>query len=544
MNFEKFNDLIALNQNEAIKKYIKHFFNHSDNWYMPLILTSNVDVLIYAIDLGFDFNQKNFTNTILLNGPIKVLEKMIEKGFVLDAEKLTKGLILSSYGQNKEIINFFLEKGVDINICDETKKKDTALNALLGNTNATTELFNYMIALGAKPTLEDNYTLCHAIENTDNLEIIQYLVENFAFNLNDELLLSKAFNSGVSPSIIQYLIDKNCPINHVAQNLKNYLDSSVYFFDYEKDNFNQVLDILKKKNRDIQVDLENVLSYVVKCFVKNSPSHLNKYLTVLDSLVKNGYVLDKNTVSYLSSIKNPFNLMSYAKNEVLNEVLAEKLEKNQDITPFVNIQFAMSHSNFFAIFQKSQKEVITQFLKSHKIHETNVLSAIVLNDNLNEKDTIKLVNQLIKLAPNIQSLHCEKKDGTIACYAKTVKLAEMFLNLGVKVLHVNQDGFNALYYDHMTPELIDFWVQKGLDVNLTYKQSKESALDYHLDDNHIEVIKTLIKHKAKISNQKLKEALSASTFKEVFEYKKALQEKFLLEKKLKNKNIQPIKNKI
>jgi hypothetical protein len=545
MNFEKFSELIALNRNDVIKKYIKKFMNYSDNWFSPLILSNNTEVLNYAIDIGFNFNQELFIDTILLKGNVEVLEKMIEKGFVLNNDLLKKGLILACYGQSKEMIDFFLSKGSNINVDSTKNVEDTPLNSLLGQVNTNDDLFHYLLSLGATPTLENNFTLLQAIENSENLEIIQYLVENFNFNLQSEKLLEKAFVVGASPLIIKYLMDKNCPIKDVSEKLGNYLDSTEYFFEHEKESFNQILELFKEKKINIKKELEEVLIYLAENFVKNSQSYENKYIAVLEPLVKSGYLLDAKIVRYLNAIKNPSNLMSYAKDDILNNVLSEALENNWDIISFSKINFKMDGINFRDIFEKSSKDVITQFLISNKIHEENVLFKIMLNKNLNESEKIELFNQLIKISPSVQNIHYEHKDGNIAAYAKTVKLAEMFLNLDIKPLQINKNGFNSLYYDHMTPELIDFWVKKGLDVNLTYQTDKKSALYYHLSDNKVDVIKTFLKHKAKITTKELKEHLNEKNYHEIMEYKKMLKEKEKLEASLKDKTIKnSIKNKI
>ncbi|XP_075237753.1 uncharacterized protein LOC142333982 [Lycorma delicatula] len=238
---------IELNMNKNIIYNMLHSgadINATDNkGYSPLIYAikyeCDIDIIIKLIEQGADVNVIDNNGLTPLKHALhshmfkEIIQILIDNGVEINTHNQNNNILLlyllKDVNYNKEHVNFVIQKGADVNICDNKGLTPIMYAILYGEKSIKTEIISILIESGAHVDAvnKDGHTaLCHAFfqKNYEN-EILILLLDNgasvrkyLAYLGKSETPLIYAENYSTGVKIITELLYCKEDINEIDDN--------------------------------------------------------------------------------------------------------------------------------------------------------------------------------------------------------------------------------------------------------------------------------------------------------------------------------------
>lgn len=556
MNYIQFHQAIKQNKFELFKNFLPIFFNEHNavSEYDLLsfcIFENRPEMAKFIMDNNYQFDAYQAIKNCLYLTHFSLIDYILDKSTTFTQEQINDLLLFSAQLHNKKYFEIFLDLGANLNTLNSMD--ESCLDVCVKVMNDNMDFFNYLISIGLKPNEKKHITIKNAIIFSHNIEIIKYLFDHTKTKpIFDKNFAKCCLEASLEPNIIELLIKKGMKLDKWCP-LYVYFCKYYHFGDYEKQQLLSLIEVFK--NNHIAMPTLSMSNVSVQCFKKTvNPNCQHKiYLTLLEYLLNCGEKLPNNKIAYLLNKSDAQNLLSFASDTQINEVIADYLNKTmfffsseEFFINVLNLNFNLSNNNFLNILCHANEKVFKQAIQSkyYQPSKTCYLFALALNGNNFTDNTLI---ELMENYPNTNNINQLSADSiNILFYLKKEALIEKALCLGANQHHLDPKGCNLLHYSHMTPALVDFWVSKGLDINENYDKLGYSSIFNHLKpstlDSSLELIKCFLNHGAKVNIKTLESRMDKYQFTKIKDFAILTQEKIKLEESLNLKKLHTSKS--
>ncbi len=369
-----------------------------------------------------------------------------------------------------ETIKLLHKKGVDIH-CLASDHTPIMEASLMGHT-AVVE-FLHKTGVDINFTTKSGYTpLMHASLRSDNLEVIQFLLDNGA-NVNAKALDGSTALMGAAQyghlSIIELLLKNGASVKDLDNNKYSALSKAA------QNGHTQVVEYLVKKG--VNIDQKTEDGYTPICLAMQ-----NGHLETVKLLYENDADIHYKTTSGISLVA-----MAYAAGHAeIGEFLWEKGAKNiyEVINGWTPLSSAAQNGKF-----KSVKLLLEKGVNLHTENQYNQ-SALHLAVEGNHLDTVEL---LLKNGAKVDSRdHFKTSIINVAADSGHTKILKKLLINGANIndidAHKNTNLMLAIMNNRL--ETVKFLLEKGADIY--HKNNREkTALDVAEERKHLDCINLL-----------------------------------------------------
>jgi len=269
LNMMKFSVLIGVNKNESLNSALNryHAKEHETS------KKTSYEIIKYILNSGINFGKVTITNAVCFNYSeiLNALSSMCDLEYAYE---------MAYTYENKELQNYFIDKGVCTEAQHFTKMK---VSAIKGNIKELRKA----VSDGAKVKNLDTDVIVEII-NKNQVEILKYLYDSgILFDTSFNKYLDKAMNSYNAYESITYLIELGLDITSVRNIPREYKREYPSFFDMWEKRFINIFNYTiylakeiypavegKKKEEILEKIAEfSTLPYVIKMSEEKSLEH-------------------------------------------------------------------------------------------------------------------------------------------------------------------------------------------------------------------------------------------------------------------------------
>lgn len=557
MNQNQFFQAISENNIELVKKHVQTFphinFKNGEKD-TPLSLAikhSRLEIIDVLIENFAEFNNYPILSATLNSNLCNLFDFFLEKKvdiFQKDEKNNINLLMIASKKHLTQYVDLFIKKGMKIN--EEDKEGFNALDYALDTYHDNDEFFKYLISQGAKPRThcEKNIknSLSLAISSSQNLSIIQYLIENFEFNFDEmkkenEYVLDVAFSNNAPIEIIFYLVKSGVKIEHHETDLyDSILDCLKYYDKYEKRKLFEKFNFLEENGVLLNTEIINTMqTKIIDSDILDKTSKYRLLIDLVGFYVNHyNYKLSPIEIDYFLKEESHCRIFENASRKTLGETLINYLQKNnlKYIDKIFDLGFKLNKEQEVYLLTHQNQTLIEKYLSSsNAAFFDEALLSLVDNINLSLDFQKKWVKVCVEKKCNI---HVANEDlENIFFYVRHPEIAEIFVNLGVDFNYLSENQSNAFFSINCTPQLVHYFAQIGMDIEKRDESHAFSALDKHLDYRNdtidLEIVKSFLENGA-ILNKDLLDDLDEETEDTILQFNQSILEKKQLEKKMIN----------
>jgi ankyrin repeat protein len=512
-------------------------------------LYKNQEIAQLLIENNANIQSFELMRVCLQTKQFAFLKQLLDKGFdIHQTSEKGENLLMcaASYGAI-EYIKFFSEKGLDLLKTDSTKS--TVLDYALTYPQASLEFIQTLLDEGIKCSV---YTLSQAIKN-QNLDVVKLIVNNCPESFVEEIVKeAQFFNYEVNLEVIEYILDNfnyDYYLQKYQSNSINIIKDIHSYDESEKLNIFNRLELLKKHNIfPNNICIRDMLNHYINATPQEFEPEARYQLisTLCEYFDANDYFPEIKEIKYLLNAPklNPLLYKVYKDNPNRVHNIWQEFKSFDDsrshptLLNLIKLDILLSSREQGKFLQMSSYKLINQYLalKKDKDMESSLIN-VLLNKEISTHEKIDLINQCLSLGANI-NVKTPSYEQNLFFLTTEPKVAQHLIDLGLNYYELNSDGHNVYSSTYMNPEMLDFWQEKGLDINQYSEQSKTNITNQKIIDGQIShnMLVEYIKRGAKVEDEILKE-----NFKSSFDELKSLQEKYLFEhildedKKSKNK---------
>ena len=562
MNQNQFFQAINNNQFDLIKKNIYQFvhinFQNSEGD-TPLSLSlkeSKLEISHFLLENFADFNNFEVLKQCLNNGHFELLDRFLNNKvdiFQKDKDDTTL-LMLASKNHLKKYVDYFVQKGLNIN--ERNKKGYNSLDHCLLSFNDDDNFFQHLITLGAEVSTESSVkpsyfqskgyyynALSLAVANTNNLKIIQFLLDNYPFDLKEmkskrQDILHLAFASNAHLEIIKYLVNYGVSIDATDGYLYNQLINNIKYYDkYEKKSLFEKMNFLVYSKVALDhTQIHDMQVYLIDNKEIDEKSKLKLVIDLVYFYQQFNYKISPIEIDYFLKENVHPRIFAYANKKSIGNVLIDKMksEDYQSIDKLFSLKFKLEKEDEYYILETQNEEVVERYLKCEAASfNNNFILSLADNIHLSIEKQKQFIQICIDKKCNIHTTNEYLEN--VCFFVRTKELAQYFIDLGVDYNQLAKTNYSALYSCNINPELIDFWIKMGLDIN--HKDDENfTPLDNYLvyaedgTEINLEIIEAFFQHGA-ILNTNVLNSISPDekVGKHIVDLYKAISEKKELE---------------
>lgn len=228
---------------------------------------------------------------------------------------------------------------------------------------------------------------------------------------------------------------------------------------------------------------------------------MNELLSLID-YAKDSYHWEK-VMNYLRT-HEPFDETTLigASDETINDFISACAYENVNIGNIFNLNFNLFEDTRLLIPLNANESTVRQFFTSnHPQYNHENYTTILFNQHIAPTIRLDLFNQLIQLNPEVQDI--KKQDlfeiwfgENMLYYCDSALILKNLVELGIDCHIINESQENLLHFT-TDPDMIDYLVSQGVDVNLKNSLGTlpilakyENVKDYNDAENYWPTIET------------------------------------------------------
>lgn len=216
--------------------------NYSNGYNLELALTNNhIEVVNYLLEKGMDINMALLASVNSRN--LEMVKKLHQSGADIQYNK-NNPLQNAIFRGSLEIVKYLVENGVDINSNDGAALRVAARTGKL-------DIVKYLVEKGANIHVDNDYIFRNA-SHDGKLIIVQYLLENGAniHSLDDFALRAASENGHLE--VVKYLVEKGADIH---------ADNDAAVKKANQNNHTDIVQYLIEKGANFRIVKEEVIEY-------------------------------------------------------------------------------------------------------------------------------------------------------------------------------------------------------------------------------------------------------------------------------------------
>ncbi|PRM96231.1 ankyrin repeat domain-containing protein [Aliarcobacter cryaerophilus] len=525
--------LINNNKNEMIKFLQEYYFDFNlvdDNGRSLLhyaVKENNIEVVKILLKMFVNINAKDKDSWTPLhwasrNNHIELVKVLIkakanlnEKATYYDDKEGFSGitpLFDSIFKNNWEVAKLLIEAGSDVNLAKETDLKYTPLLLITSQKEPSLDIFNMLIKAGADINAKDknSWTPLHWASRNNHIELVKVLIKAKA-NLNEKATYGddKEGFSAITP-----------------------------LYDSITQNHLEIAKLLIEAGADVNIARETDLKYTPLLFIT---SQKEPSLDIFNMLIKAGADIN-------AKDKNSWTPLHWASGnnhiELVKVLIKAKANLNEKATYSNDEEGFSAITPLYASITQNNWEIAKLLIETGAdvnlgIETGNRYTPLLLISS-EEETNIDIFNMLIKAGTDINAidkylftpLHC-------ASIRNHIELVKVLIKAGADINAKDEDSWTPLHYavknnhieianllieagadvniasdtgDKLTPlllisaqidpsiDIFNMLIKAGSDINVKDKNSW-TPLHWASRNNHIELVKVLIKAKAKLNEK-------------------------------------------
>lgn len=547
-------DAVKNNDIELVKATIHNFKNTNfsykiGNYYLLelALLYKNSEIAQLLIDNGANIQSFEIMRICFQTKQFSWIEKLIEKGFDIH-QKSPQGETLimcaAHYG-----VNDYIEKlmGLGMNLFAQDKHGSNTLDYALNYPQINSNFIEKLLEVGVPCS---NFALRQAIKN-QNIEVVKIILENSEKQSIQEMMnQSYFFDYEVNKKVIEFILKTYLKEYEVDQKRNIHLIKNVHSYDEsEKENLIQRLELLKQYNLSLdKKQISEVLNYYIYetplFFEKNAKYQLISDLT--HYFIQNDYQLQKHEIDFLLNHENLNPILTKAPSNTLHQSWREiknfdDVRNHPSILNLIKLNINLSLSEQGKFLQTNNYSLINAYLdnKKDKDLESSLIN-IILNQEIKIEEKILLIDKSIALGADI-NIKMPLYEQNLFFITREPEVAQHLIDLGLDYHALSSWGHNVLSSNYIDEQLLDFWQQKGLDINQYSEETETNVVTQKILDGEmsLHMLFEYINHGAQIEDDIIKENFSSS-----YDKIKTMQEKYLLEHSIHTDNVNKTKIKI
>lgn len=433
--------------------------NHEEDNYTPMGYPNNEDIVMVNHDDEYyakqenDTIRKDFYNK-LANGDLDAIKSLVDNK-IIDIKQLTENnnspywlMATAALSENEALVDYFIEKGVDVKLADEAGETALHWTAWQGSLKGSKLLIDRGANINAYYRANGGLTpLICAIES-GNLELVKYLIDKGANEIVDT-------QDGYSNSAIRVAC-----LRGNYDMFKYFEDRKSSTYDYQNDLFfaaiwGNNIDIVKHIVETYKIDVNKPSKYGEKAIEEAAGLKFPNYGDGKETVEIIKYLLSKG--AKLKDI-NKGKIFPWAMNESQEEVIAFFIEegvtpKEEDLSrDWTPLTAALDRDNTTLAHHYLEKEKngdpyfrglpLVVFFSDGQYNSSSIIK-LLIEYNINQKHYSEAFLQSI--------MHND------------LASAQLLLDAGANINITDREGRNALYYIS-NKEVGKHLIEKGIDL--------------------------------------------------------------------------------